>query len=304
MLQGKTFDLTPIRIEIPASGVSLSVDFTNDRRGLWVNSGDAWYWLHDWHASQDTLHQAMRAKFGLLSNLIDTLLEGGYFENFHRELSPKLLHQKLSCLDEAAFQVFKQNRDDDDDTLIFQEPFDYTLLSEQGSISFIKQHLGGLYPGFDKSKFWKELVKLKGHKRGTPKWTSEQYRASAELAEERSQRMPWGVRLPNANETHFNWNVEARLDQERYEESPKAKRRRRVLEDSNEEEEPAKKKMKQKSVLDNDEDRLRQEVALDAQVMRKEAYSDERMVQALVSAVTVTESFDTHVLQNGALTSA
>jgi hypothetical protein len=61
------------------------------------------------------------------SNLIDTLLEADYFETSHFDLSSKEVHQKLSCLDEASFETFQQNRDDNT-SLILQEPFDYTLL--------------------------------------------------------------------------------------------------------------------------------------------------------------------------------
>lgn len=296
--------MAPVKVEIPVANLVVSVDFSEEKRGLWVATTEAWYWLHDCDESQEELHQPMRAKFGLLSNLIDTLLEDDkYFETYEK-LAPKLVHQKLSCLDEALFQVYKQNQAND--ILYFQEPFDYTLMSEQGGVTLLKQHLGGLFPGLEKSKFWKELVKQKGRKPGTAKWTPEQYRASAELAEERSQRTAWGMKLPNAKPIRPNWNMEARLDQEQYQESPKAQRQR-VSKDSDDEE-PARKKSKKtnkqkKNPLENDEYRRRQEVALAALEMKKEAYSDERMVESLVSIIIAKESQDPiHAILNGPLT--
>ena len=114
-LQGNTKEIPPIDVKIPVEGYKISVDFTEETRGLWVATKKAWYWLHDCHESQDEIHQITRAKFGLMSNLIDILLEGSYFETSHCNLSPKEVHQKLSCLDDSVFETFKQNRDDDDE---------------------------------------------------------------------------------------------------------------------------------------------------------------------------------------------
>ena len=132
-------------------------------------------------------------------------------------------------------------------SLIFQEPFDYTLLSDQGGITLLKHHLGDLFPGLMiESKFWEELKKITERKRGTAKWTPDQFRASAELAEERSQRTPWGQRLPNAKKIQPNWNMKEKLDQERYVESPKAKRRQRQADGADE---AAKKKRKKQRLV-------------------------------------------------------
>jgi hypothetical protein len=281
-LQGNTKEIPPIDVKIPVEDYQISVDFSEETRGLWVATKKAWYWLHGCHQSQDEIHQITRAKFGLMSNLIDIFKEGSYFVTSHCNLSPKEVHQKLSCLDDSVFETFKQNRDDDE-SIIFQEPFDYTLLTDQGGITLLKHHLGDLFPGLMiESKFWEELNKITERKRGTAKWTPDQFRASAELAEERSQRTPWGQRLPNAKKIQPNWNMKEKLDQERYVESPKAKRRQRQAGAD----EAAKKKRKMQRLVpgeDKSERMIRQEMAMAAKKMKQKSYSEERMVQALVS---------------------
>jgi len=308
MLQGRNSDTPPIPIQIPLSSDEYwSVDRScHEKLGIWVlSSRGAWYWLKQCHASQEEVHQPIRAKFGLLVNIIDVLIEEhngqeSYHAEQHLKLTPQELHERLSCMDTALFEEYK--KDSECDFFIFQEPFDYTLLSEQGGAAFCKQHLEGLaLEGFNESKFFKGLKSNRPNK----KWKSFEYRASAELAEERSQRTSWGELLSNAEPIRPNWNMEAKLDQDGRLAGKNKKRRnsnggdtkkpkkkqttakRNVLEDSDEDdyEPPAKKKKKttrQKRVAD-DNGAFEDATAAAAGQMKQESYSDERMVSALVS---------------------
>jgi hypothetical protein len=89
--------------------------------------------------------------------------------------------------------------------------------------------------------------------------------------------------LPNAKKIQPNWNMKENLDQERYVESPKAKRRQRQADGDDE---AAKKKRKKQRLVpgeDKSERMMRQEMAMTAKKMKQKSYSEERMVQALVS---------------------
>jgi hypothetical protein len=76
--------------------------------------------------------------------------------------------------------------------------------------------------------------------------------------------------------------MKEKLDQERYVESPKAKRRQRQADGADE---AAKKKRKKQRLVpdeDSSERTIRQEMAMAAKKMKQKSYSEERMVQALV----------------------
>ena len=145
MLEGKNPNTPAVPIQIPLSKeIAWVVDRTPEKRGIWIEygPGGAWYWLKEWHDSQDILQQPIRAKLGLLSNILSILEE----ERDHIKLTPKQLHQRLSCKDAIAFEDYKQSTQGE--FLIFQEPFDYILLAEHGGANFCKRYLAGLFDGY------------------------------------------------------------------------------------------------------------------------------------------------------------
>jgi hypothetical protein len=283
------------------------VDRTHERRGIWIEpSGQptsAWYWLRDPHAEkQAPLHQDIRAKLGLFSNVIDALQEQGpdgtdlYYAPFHFKLTPKELHQRLSCSDDMEFQLHQMECT----YAVFQEPFDYELFERKGGLAFCKQHIAGFAAGFDGSKLSKAIQSMKRKKRkGAKAWTPEQvrpenvcfhsemyanivasrmfqYKESARLAEERSQREPWGEPLSHAREIHPNWKImEGILGQVEHGRASKKQPRNMENYDSNDDEQRSKKKTKRADASS--------EVKVDP--MAEDRYSDERMIQALVSVM-------------------
>ena len=194
-LEGCTKDVPPILVEIAPH--YWSMDRSNTKRGVWITSTEtkAWYWLKQPHASQEKLHTPMRAKFGLVSNLIDVLLEerGGNRIYFKKHLSsqPRELHDSL------AYGHY--------------EPFDWNLL-ESNAHFFVYQHLLGLTAEVHKdTPLMKGLLTLGNHKT-KKKWTQALYLESALKAERRSQRTPWGNLVENAKLVRPNANKEAVIE--------------------------------------------------------------------------------------------
>jgi hypothetical protein len=273
----------PISVEISlASQQCWVVDRTHERRGIWIEpSGQptsAWYWLRDAHAEkQASLHQNIRAKLGLFSNVIDVLEEQGpdgtpfHYAQSHFNMTPKQLHQRLSCSDDREFQLHQMECRE---YAVFQEPFDYELFEQQGGVTFCKEHIAGFTVGFNGSKLGKAIQGMKGKK--VKAWTPEQYKESARLAEERSQREPWGEPLPDAKEIHPNWNMEANLGQVEHSRPNKKKPRNTESHDSSDDDERRSKKKAKRA-----------EASSKAKVdpMAEDRYSDERMIQAMVSVM-------------------
>lgn len=295
MLEGKSLDTPAVSIQISLSKEhAWVVDRTPEKRGIWIEygQGGAWYWLKEWDESQDDLQQPIRAKLGLFNNIFNILFDvhdgvEGHYALDHITLTPKQLHQRLSCNDDEAFENFKKSSERR--FLVFQEPFDYSLLAEHGGAKFCRDHSRGLFDGYEKSKFFKDLSKGKSNK----KWSIKEYRRSAELAEQRSQCEPWGEPRVRAKPIRPNWNMEAKLGQTTAPEAKKkgskkragstgdeeepANKKRRVLEDSEDEEMEA--PPPKKSRRFQPEDDAMEEVDL----MKEESYSNQRMVAALVS---------------------
>jgi hypothetical protein len=304
-LESDSEESSPVSIVIRPQNCWV-IDRTHERRGIWIEpsdqDGSAWYWLRDPHAEkQASLHLPIRARLGLFSNVIDALEQEGpdgtpfYYIQEHFKLTPKQLHQRLSCSDDMEFQ-FK--RSECAEYLPFQEPFDFELFEQQGGLAFCKQHIFGLAAGFNGSKLGKAIQSMKAKR--AKAWTLEQYEESAKLAEERSQRHPWGEPLRNARKVHPNWKVDTNLDQARDNHLGKMKNRSKEDDDGSEDEDfedsGAGKRTRRHALEDSDDDddeprskkkRKRVDAASKAKVdpMAEDRYSDERMIQALVSGM-------------------
>lgn len=171
-------------------------DRDDDGRGMWVLSRQAWYKLlqpctkvitqnDGIRTSQDILHQPVRANCGLLNNILDMLSDSNgnledQFVSFFSELTPE------ECYD------------------VLEKPFDFDLLKRDPA--FVKDCLSNLHENLpDSCVFVNGLKKLRLEYSQARKrkmhWVlrSFDYCASAEMAEERSNRHPWGCRKLNSN---------------------------------------------------------------------------------------------------------
>lgn len=232
----------PIHIQVSLNGTYWAVSREHERRGIWIlsksspaNEHDVWYWLKEPHSTkQASLHEPIRAYMGLLSNIVDLLSppisseEAKDDERYkqwkqdcehartHLDSTLKQVYDMLACSNDEEFLSFQYEYSDAN---IFQEPFDYELLHEPGGLAFVRLHLGPhavtgecWLDGFAASQFWKSLKSLKA-KTQRRRWTNERFRASAEAAEKRSQRLPWGEPLSRRELVHLNWNMTAKVCQ-------------------------------------------------------------------------------------------
>ena len=179
-----------------------SLDRHFQDRGIWVLSRNAWYKLekpcqklitlsNGAKISQDVLHQPLRAKCGLISNIIDMMSVSGIlqveFIKYHAERLPYQSYSDL-CLTKEEKQMNPR---------ICDVPFHFELLRRDPI--FFKTQLKGLDARFSHTcAFMKGLSvlssELKEAKNRKELWALEyfDYRASAEGAETRSNRYPWG----------------------------------------------------------------------------------------------------------------
>jgi len=296
-LQGSTSDVSPIHVQVPLARASWFVDKGHTTPGYWVQTAGkkAWYWLKQCHPTQEETHYPMRALLGLLRNVMDCFQEE-YKEEpeySHLKLSPKELHRRLSCNNAAEFLQYMTESNEQGYPL-FQEPFDYALFTSTG-LTFCQAHLDGWFGG-DDTRFYKQLGKLKKNNKKT--WSAAEYKASAERAEERSQRTPWGELLPNAKRIRPNWNMEAKIGQQEVsdeeEEAPK-KKKKAPAKRKGSKKEPAAKKQKttgsRRRVVedssDDDEDMFGGGDDVNkVDPFEQDRYSDERMRLALVSLIS------------------
>ena len=149
--------------------------------------------------SQEFVHLPIRAKFGLLSNLADMLGErpGGLPERslvaeVHAHRTPEESHVLLKTSDEEL-----QNHD------LNSDPFDWDLLRRE--VGFVQDYLKDFDEGLvPKCRFMKGLAEMKKQfnnaKKNKEEWATREfnYLSSAEGAERRSNRLPWGCMMPGA----------------------------------------------------------------------------------------------------------
>lgn len=183
----------PIAIKRPKTWV---IDRSHHLRGIWVQSStdDIWYWLKDPSTdvvdssspSQETLHIPLRAKLGLLSNILDMVQEtnqGTPFnyvaiigrrhpEAVHRMLTPtsnqweyfRHLHiqsdEDISSVEYPFLCDFMgHNFMGDSYPLLNQEPFDLDLLKT--CADFVRRQLTNIHPFLSKSSnFMKGLTAM------------------------------------------------------------------------------------------------------------------------------------------------
>ena len=231
-----------------------SIDRDYRDRGIWFQTGDAWYKLEQPCTarvyngkSQDDVHLELRAKFGLVSNLLDMFHEKSKslkLENFfglHDSRTPSESHNVLSP---NAGQLERH-------PMLPTEPFDMELLRREAT--FVKQHIQDCGVGFAKSNFVKGLTDMekewkKTHKDKKKGGGEFDYLASAKAAEKRSGRRPWGSLITYRGGSHdevprINRLVEIKVDEsQNAEEMQKTPAKKTKLSSSSSDQPPAKKK--------------------------------------------------------------
>lgn len=177
-------------------------------RGIWVQSRNAWYKLEQpstdlialsdgSQTSQDILHQPLRAKIGLLSNIIDMMSFSDPFVKKYSKMSPLQSYHAI-CLTDEETQINPK---------ICDVPFDVYLLRRDPL--FVKKHLKDWNSRLSQTcPFMKGLTELstilKLAKKKKEQWALEDfdYSSSAKDAEERSNRYPWGCPRLDAEGTY------------------------------------------------------------------------------------------------------
>ena len=228
-------------------------DRTKSNRGIWVTTGISrgWYRLKQPNTdpveldttitlkksgqpespsrkaslpSQETVHLPLRARLGLLSNLVDLLSEpygggsstdngdaagkdeDGITHNYvpiHAKRTPEAIHALLSPSEE----IWKEHNTPEQP--LNSEPFDLELLKE--CPGFVRRHLDAMHALLDADcLFMSSLTEMDKARTDAGKdrpaegaygdddvgWSDESYRTSAESAEARGRRTPWGDIIP------------------------------------------------------------------------------------------------------------
>jgi hypothetical protein len=199
----------PISFEL-RQPVYWCVDRKHCKRGIWVTSSTgAWYWLKQPDATQEALHLPLRAKLGLLSNILNVFMEeqdglSFYYAEAHLQMSPEAVHERLLCSNDDFYAQYNTSS-----LPLSKAPWDMDLFWH--SLPFLKSELrANVCTGWDKSVFWKVLCKMKPPKAKT-NWTPTKYLESAKLAERRAQQLPWGEPLAHAKRIRPNWMMEAMI---------------------------------------------------------------------------------------------
>ena len=239
-----------------------SIDRDYNDRGIWFQTNDAWYKLEQPSKdkvdgqSQEDLHLELRAKFGLVSNLLDMLTEKSRalnLDNFfglHDSRTPSESHSVLTPKPEQLERY----------PGLPTEPFDLDLLQREAT--FVKQHISDCGVDFAKSNFvkgltemekeWKRIQKSPKKKTGDKKEDVDDefdYLASAKAAGKRSGRKPWGCLVARGGSEdgdevpRINRLVEIKVEESRTPErkkQPSAKKTK--LSPSSSDQPPAKKK--------------------------------------------------------------
>ena len=234
-----------------------SIDRDYNDRGIWFQTNDAWYKLEQpckapiWNGqSQGDLHLELRAKFGLVSNLLDMLTEKSKalnLDNFfglHDSRTPSESHSVLTPKPEQLERY----------PMLPTEPFDLDLLMREAT--FVKQHISDCGVDFAKSNFikgltemekeWKKIQKKAGGRKDIDDFD---YLASAKAAEKRSGRRPWGCLIARGGSDdddevpRINRLVEIKVEESRVPaESKKPTTKKTKVSPSSPDQPPAKKK--------------------------------------------------------------
>jgi len=172
-------------------------------RGIWVLTKFAWYKLKKpcdklitqsdgEQISQEILHLPLRAKCGLLSNILDLM------SNSYGILNAENVTYHANRTLEMSYKMFLLDEEEQkQDPTLCKDSFDIFLL--QRHPKFVKTQFKGVDTKFSNnssvmkgltalSKELSDAIKKKEH------WATDEidYRKSAEMAEERSSRYPWG----------------------------------------------------------------------------------------------------------------
>jgi hypothetical protein len=202
--------------------VCWAIDRDSTLRGIWVQTTSGiWYLLkepcqHQAHVdlnitvsgqqvqgetvtgtlpAQVEYHIEYRAKLGLISNLADIFLFDGddkYLER-HSKKPAKDLHEELLPAKQMLAKYPERA----------SEPFDLELLKRYPL--FVFAHFQDLLP--PRCKFLTSLKNATGDH-----WTAQDFIASAEAAEARGARYPWGQPRADQESIDSNWVFDCRLE--------------------------------------------------------------------------------------------
>lgn len=210
------------------------IDRSHDNRGIYVQTSTAFYWLKEPCkdtvdiggneqaigtpndnqpstniTSQEIIHQPIRAKFGLLSNLIDMFSDQNYnFVNFYAKRSITNTH----CLLRPNAEILA--RYDTSEEPLNKEPFDLNLLKQFPE--FVRRNMENLHDMLPNECVFFYSIKefeqqFKERQRKLVPWSDEEYIESAEASESRSGRHSWGELKPNVKKARPNRLIEIRI---------------------------------------------------------------------------------------------
>ena len=158
------------------------------------------------------LNLLVRALFGAVSNLSDIFSEASQeistesmYLPVHIKRKPADLFALLSSPNDDFYRRHSPNN------MFPKTPFDLDLVETHPE--FCRTHLKDFHPKLTSNSVFIKgldaLMKIKVRRQ----WTPAQLQASAEAAEERSQRNAWGRPYSNAKEVRPNWKLEADLNE-------------------------------------------------------------------------------------------
>eukprot|EP00562_Extubocellulus_spinifer_P006943 CAMPEP_0178518104 /NCGR_PEP_ID=MMETSP0696-20121128/26066_1 /TAXON_ID=265572 /ORGANISM="Extubocellulus spinifer, Strain CCMP396" /LENGTH=982 /DNA_ID=CAMNT_0020148619 /DNA_START=52 /DNA_END=3000 /DNA_ORIENTATION=+ len=208
-------------------GLLWSIDRDHVDRGIWFGTKDAWYKLEQPCTakiyngkSQEDLHVKLRAKFDLVSNLLDMFTESSKalnlesFFGLHACRSPAESHTLLTPTMELL-EEYPQ---------LVAEPFDLELLKREAK--FVNEHLAGCHEDFSRTcNFVKGLAAMEKAWKASGGAAAEDnfdYLASAKAAEDRAGRFPWGCLKSHRESTKpkINLLVEVKVERSRSPQKP------------------------------------------------------------------------------------
>jgi len=201
---------------------SWCIDRSHHGRGIYIQTSTAFYWLKEpskdlvkvinsediydkntnehpttSFISQEIVHNPMRARLGLLSNIIDIFSDQKYnFVYLYAKRSSTNIH----CLLRPNQRIMDRYNNATEGPLN-KEPFDLNLLKKIPE--FVRRNMENLHDFLpDECAFFESIrefeQQLKENQRKVVPWTEEEYIASANASEQRSGRYPWGELKPNS----------------------------------------------------------------------------------------------------------
>lgn len=212
------YDILKVVIKQP---IRWSIDSDPEERGIWVQSEYAWYKLikpstnkvrtRNGFTSQEEVHLPLRAAFALTSNILDMMDERNEqktpFLEYHANKSPK----------ESFELLCRQEIDINTGNISLFVPFDYKLLEIEAG--FVGSFLNGHKLMRKECRFIQGLFQMRNdyllfmakHTKGSPSYVPKKdydYLKSAENAEFRGRRKPWGSKIRSANEPDYGmWEI-------------------------------------------------------------------------------------------------